>query len=80
MTHIDPREATITFNDHKFTGIISGTKDYVKFQSSDEAFLKLFPSGEFDSLTENEKELNHEQIDVIDLAQYVLSKLLNDHR
>jgi hypothetical protein len=69
MQYIEPRPASITFNDKIFNGLLSGTTDFVKFSSNDPAFLELFPTGEFDTMFINRGELSQPQQDVIDFAQ-----------
>lgn len=78
MEYLEPRKVRIGSEEiGYFNGTLSGTVAAVKFISTDDNFLTLFPTGEFDTVQIDIKKLSVKQQDVIALATQMVNYLLN---
>ena len=76
MQYIEPRDVSIRLKDFEMNGVIEGSPDSFKFQSSNSHFSYFFPSGEIDSLRINKNELKQEQLDIVEACENKINELL----
>lgn len=76
MQYIEPREVTIRVNDFVMDGVIEGSTDSFKYESSNTHFTYYFPSGEIDSLKINKKGLTIGQIEIVEACEHKINELL----
>jgi hypothetical protein len=76
MQYIEPREVTIIVGGFSMNGVIEGSLDGFKYESTNSHFAYWFPSGEIDSLKVKTNELKPEQIEIIEGCKNKIKELL----
>jgi hypothetical protein len=76
MYQIEDFLTTLDVNGIKIGGIISGSAEFVKFNSINEYFLKHFRGGGFDTIYLNLEKCTPEQLNIIDAAKQKIKSLV----
>ena len=76
MHYIEPREVIIRVPSFEMEGIIEGTDESFKYESSNSHFNYWFPEGRIDSLTINKNKLKLEQLEIVEACENKVKELL----